>query len=149
MKKKRILLILLCIIILCTLLTNLLPSYSSVLDANWGFSLPVRALCLEVYEKDSGPSFHGDGVRYHVFSYQFEEAIGQMLAWSSAEGKTVFQETYRDAANGWLDDVEVPTENRPDFGQCLFWYDRQEDNSQILVCWNPQEKTVSVIESFI
>lgn len=149
MKKKRILLILLCIIILCTLLTNLLPSYSSVLDSNWGFSLPVRALCLEVYEKDSGPSFHGDGVRYHVFSYQFEEAIGQMLAWSSAEGKTVFQETYRDAANGWLDDVEVPTENRPDFGQCLFWYDRQEDNSQILVCWNPQEKTVSVIESFI
>lgn len=43
--------------------------YSSVLQANWDISLPSAAKCDQIYAKDSGASFHGDGVRFHVFTY--------------------------------------------------------------------------------
>lgn len=43
------------------------PAYLSVIRMNWGVSLPEN--CREIYETDSGASFHGDGERYHVFQY--------------------------------------------------------------------------------
>ena len=36
-------------------------------NANWELDLPMEEACL--YEADSGASFHGDGLRYHVLEY--------------------------------------------------------------------------------
>ena len=38
---------------------TIIPSYSSVMKTNWGISLPIKALCQEIYEKDTGASFQG------------------------------------------------------------------------------------------
>ena len=83
MKKKKILLLIVIVLVsVWTIYRAIIPSYSSVLEANWGIELPTKALCKEVYEADTGPSFHGDGVRYHVFSYRYEDYIDLMFEWS-------------------------------------------------------------------
>ena len=90
MKKKRILLaILVALISTWTIYKSIVPSYFSVLEANWGIELPVKAICKEVYSEDAGPSFHGDGIRYHVFSYVKSSEIEKMLPWSDVNGKTL------------------------------------------------------------
>lgn len=100
-KRKRILLaILITLISVWTIYRSIVPSYASVLEANWGIKLPVKALCKEVFDKDTGPSFHGDGIRYHVFSHRYEDYIDLMFAWSeNAENNTLFYQNYSDAAN--------------------------------------------------
>ena len=61
------------------------PAYSRVLQANWGVALPAEALLTEEHEQDSGASFHGDGIRYHVYSYADADPIRTMLLWVHAD----------------------------------------------------------------
>ena len=61
----------------------------------------------------------------------------------------LWQETYRDAADDCLDSIQVPQEQRPDYDSCAFWYASQEDNSQVILFWNPDAKKLYVAESFI
>ena len=46
-----------------------LSSYSTVLKANWNIEIPEN-LMKEIYSADEGARFHGDGIRYHIFSYE-------------------------------------------------------------------------------
>ena len=112
MKKKKILLLIIVVLVsVWTIYRSIVPSYSSVLEANWGFELPVKALCKEVYSEDTGPSFHGDGIRYHVFSYRYEDYIDLMFAWSgNLENRTLFYQSYSDAADIWLGELGIPQE---------------------------------------
>ena len=72
MKRKRILLIVACLLLVAgSIGWRILSSYSLILRLNWGISIPFLARPAPCYEKDSGPSFLGDGIRYHVFSYQY------------------------------------------------------------------------------
>ena len=90
MKKKKILLVIIVALVTAwTIFQSIIPSYSSVLEANWGIELPIKALCKEEYEADTGPSFHGDGIRYHVFSYTNSSEIEKMLPWSDLNGNTL------------------------------------------------------------
>ena len=56
-----------------------LTDYSTALEINWGISLPSQASLSEVYAKTSGSSFHGDGIRYHVFTYQDAASVASIL----------------------------------------------------------------------
>ena len=70
MKKRDLAIATILIVILTGIgILKLFPSYASTIKSNWNISLPIKAVLTETYEKDSGASFHGDGVRYHVFSY--------------------------------------------------------------------------------
>lgn len=53
--------------------------YAEALALNWDISLPQSGAC--VYERDSGPSFHGDGERYHVLEYPACTALSYALPW--------------------------------------------------------------------
>lgn len=128
---------------------NHLTDYSTTLNANWGFALPSKSHYAEVYSKDSGASFHGDGIRYHVFSYKDGEPIREMLDWSDVEGETIFCFSYKEAATEWLERIEVPTEKLPNYSQCLCWYASQRDNSEILVMWDSSKNRVYIAESFL
>lgn len=116
---------------------------------NWGISLPATAFCTEVYEKDSGSSFHGDGIRYHIYSYHSKDAIYSMVEWSSEERETLYYDSLSDAGKAWLGEIEVSEELHPDYENCVTWYDSQEDNSEIVIFWDKNEKKLYVIESFI
>jgi len=126
-----------------------LSGYSRILEANWGFRLPIYARYREIYRKDSGPGFHGDGIRYHVFSYKYEDFIDTLFVWGSSDHSTRFHGSLSAAAEDWLDEIEVPEEWRPDYGRCHYRYRAQEDNSELIVFWDSEENRLYIVESFI
>ena len=149
--KKRKWLIAVAALLVLTIVgvSKLLPSYSSTLEANWGISLPRKARLTEVYQQDSGTSFHGDGVRYHVFSYIHEDYIDPMFPWSPTESPTNYSANTSEAAEAWLDEIDVPNEERPNYENCSSWYKSQEDNSEIILLWDKELNRLYIIESFL
>ena len=151
MKKKKILLLIVVVLVSSwTIYRSIIPSYASVLEANWGIELPVKAICKEVYSEDTGPSFHGDGIRYHVFSYRYEDYIDLMFAWSgNLENKTLFYQSYSEAADVWLGELVIPQEQYPDYDSCFCWYKNEYDNSEIIIFWNPEINRLYIVEDII
>lgn len=160
MKKKRILLaIFVALIFIWAIYQSIVPSYSSVLEANWGIELPIKALCKEVYEEDTGSSFHGDGIRYHVFSYKnvspiehmvsWSDVNGNTLAWSQTEGEEKNYQTYSEASDSWLDELDIPEEQYPDYEACFYWYRNADDNSELIIFWNPEINRLYIVENMI
>lgn len=154
MKRKRVLRAVLAALAGLLLLAGLLawrlvPGYASALRLNWGISLPILARPSLCYEADSGPSFLGDGIRYHVFSYRYEDPVSLMFAWGSVERETIYCDSYREAAEAWLDKIQVSAGDRPDYGGCLYWYRAQEDNSELLVFWDAEQNRLYFLESFL
>lgn len=160
MKKKRILLVVLVALIsVWTIYKSIVPSYASVLEANWGIELPIKALCKEVYKDDTGPSFHGDGIRYHIFSYEsvtpiktmvsWSDVNGDTLAWSQTEGEEKNYQTYAKASDIWLDDLDIPKEQYPNYDACFCWYKNEHDNSEIIIFWNPEINRLYIVENII
>lgn len=150
MKKKYIIIIcvILAIVLVFGIAWNVMSDYSRTLKANWGFELPFFSRYTEVYEKDSGSSFNGDGIRFHVFSYKYEDYIDLMFTWRHMEDVTIFGESYSEAAAEWLAEIDVESEWHPDYENCLYWYRSQEDNSQLLIFWDREQNLLYVLESF-
>ena len=150
MKKRDLAIATILIVILTGIgILKLFPSYASTIKSNWNISLPIKAVLTETYEKDSGASFHGDGVRYHVFSYKYEDYIDLMFAWTPNEHKTNFYPTTREAAEAWLDEIDVPAEQRPDYSKCCSWSKSQDDNSEIIIFWDNELNKLFIVENFI
>lgn len=125
-------------------------SYAPVLAVNWGLSLPPEAEWKLLYETDSGPDFHGDGFRYHVYSYQKEDAVAGMTAWSQEDHATIFSDGIFEAAADWLDRLNVPEPKRPDFAACaVWWYAAQDDSSEIILLLDEGSDRLYVLESFL
>ena len=151
MKKKRITItVAACILVaVCCIGWRVFSDYSRVIEANWGISLPWKARLTEIYEKDAGPSFHGDGVRYHVYSYKYEDYIDLMFAWPPTEYPTNYYATTSEAAEVWLDEIDVPAEERPDYEKCCSWHKSQDDNSEIIFFWDNDLNHLYIVENFI
>ena len=150
MKERKWLIAVVVLLVLAVIgVSKLLPSYSSTLEANWGISLPWKARLTEIYQQDSGASFHGDGVRYHVYSYKYEDYIDLMFAWPPTEYPTNFYATTSEAAEVWLDEIDIPAEARPDYTKCSSWHTSQKDNSEIIFFWDSSTNLLYIIENFI
>ena len=149
MKKSFIIKIAIAVFLLLSLIPILktISTYSTALKANWGISLPFKAKYKEIYWESSGTSFNGDGIRYHILSYQNEEYIDSMVNWSNLEKETRIHSSYREATSNWLKEIEVPKKYYPDFDECLYWYDFQRDNSEIIMFLNKQKKEIYIVES--
>lgn len=128
---------------------QLLSSYALTIRLNWGISIPFLARPAPYYEKDSGPSFLGDGIRYHVFSYQYEDYIDLMFAWGSVDRETIYYDSLTQAAEAWLDEIEVPAEYRPNYDNCSNWYRAKADNSEINFFWDSELNRLYCLESFL
>lgn len=116
--------------------------YSSTLKANWGFSLPTDSHCQEIYSTDSGDSFLGDGIRYHVFTYKENAPVKAMFDWQT-NGRCSAK------VEGWLDDIHVPSGERPDYASCVYWYQSQDDGSELIVLWDESRQKLYTAESFL
>lgn len=57
--------------------------YERTIALNWDLELPRSSGCL--YETDSGASFHGDGLRYHVLEYAPGSGLAEALERQTAE----------------------------------------------------------------
>ena len=149
--KKKFLLTATALVMLIVIIgvSKLFPNYYHVLKSNWDISLPIKTVLTETYKKDSGESFHGDGIRYHVFSYKYEDYIDLMFAWTPNEHKTNFYPTTYEAAEVWLDKIDVPLDERPNYSNCISWNKSQNDNSEIVVFWDNDLNKLYVVENFI
>jgi len=130
-------------------LYRLVPSYSRVLEANWGVELPAKALLKLEYEQDSGASFHGDGMRFHIYSYKYEDYIDLMFAWIPGEPETLYHPTAREAAESWLSEIDVPQGQRPDYAACSVWYKAKSDNSELLIFRDSEKNLLYVLENLL
>lgn len=154
MKNKNKLLVIAGIVLLFILLLipiwNMTFSYSNILEKNWGISIPSKSKYKEIYQKDSGASFHGDGIRYHIFSYKYEDYIDLMFAWDGTDNnKTIFHSSYSEAVSEWLKEIDVPKEYYPDFGKCSYHYAMQDDNSELIILWDSNKNQIYIVESFL
>ena len=154
MNKQRIILSIAstCILILggaMLFMSNHLTDYNPTLEANWGISIPSKARYSEIYSKNSVPSFHGDGIRYHIFSCKDHSCVGEMLDWERDERETIFYDNYSNTVNVWLETIDVPSEYQPDYSDCLFWYNSQDDHSEIIILWDKGKNALYVVESFL
>ena len=69
-KSKKIIILIVVLCVICafgSFLMNSINSYTRVLKTNWSIELP-KAGAKEIFAY-SEPSFHGDGIRYHVIDY--------------------------------------------------------------------------------
>lgn len=123
--------------------------YSSVLKINWGFSLPRESHYSDIYNQRSDATFTGDGIRYHVFSCEDIDPINKLFAWQSEEQDTIYHSSYTAACDEWLSKINVPVQARPDYENCLYWYQSQEDNSEIIIFGDEDQSKLYVIELFV
>ena len=155
MKKKTVLILcIVCILAAATAVCGIrawreFTGYSSVLKANWDLELPYKADCREAFIKNDEPSFHGDGIRYHVFSYEKEETLETWLPWQEDVGPMNYYDTGLEATEAWLDEISVPSDQRPLYEGSVFWYGTKEDHSEILIIWNRESQRLYIVESFL
>ena len=123
--------------------------YSAVITANWGISLPDEAGCAEIYSADTGSSPHGDGKRYHIFSYESEGPIEEMFDWSRDEQELAYDASYSEAVEKWLGEIAVPDEYRPNIAECVYHHERKAGNDEIIIFWSSSENRLYVLESFL
>ena len=130
------------------ILYNNLSNYSNVLKINWNIELPKNTI-KEIYNANSDSSFHGDGIRYHIFSYKNENKIEELFNWSIEEKETIFYSSYSESVNNWLNNIKVSKENYPNYSNCKYWYDKQDDNSEIIILWDSKENKLYIVESLL
>lgn len=124
--------------------------YAPVLRANWDLALPDA--CRETYEIDSGESFQGDGVRYHVYALEDADALAAVLEdWSGRAGQSTDENRLTEKAEEYLTELSVPTEEWPAYENCLCWFKVGENDSrdQILLLLDKEAGRLCVIESFM
>lgn len=122
-------------------------SYTFVLQENWDITIPISSGCKEIYKK-SETSFHGDGVRYHVYSYTNIDVIKSMFLWSNVQSNTKYFSTYSETSEEWLNKLGVPYNERPQYFNCSYWYEIKENN-ELLICWDKKESKIYILESFL
>ena len=91
----------------------------------------------EIYYKDSGPSFNGDGERYSIFRYKNLEEINVAVDWkeknSSIETNVV----------NILRKLKVPEEYN---SNCKYYYYIEEDNSKIYMILDINLNKIYIVE---
>lgn len=154
-KSKKIILLIVVLCAICAIgsfLMNSMNSYTRVLKSNWGIELPKTG-AKEIFAY-SEPSFHGDGIRYHVIDYP----IGKE---SKGMQNTVFQlekiflhspqpteEQIRNVGQ-LLEQIDVKDDVIPEWGKCTLVYLKQEDSSELFLFYWSGTGTVYIVESFI
>lgn len=115
--------------------------YSESIYLNWSIDLPDSYR--EVYSADSGPSFHGDGERYHIFEYRNGDEINQALKWSKGKNALLEEEV-----NEILDKLNIPEEYMPDYDEeYKFSIKAKTDSSIIYLIYTPDTGRLYIIEN--
>lgn len=116
--------------------------YSNIIEANWGVELSKNYD--ELYAKDSGESFLGDGQRYHVFKFKDPEGLNIDKRLSLKNNK---DEILEENIEEILKKLSVTKENYPDFNKAYSYYLKtDEDSSKLYMVNFKDSNTLYVIE---
>ena len=146
MRKKSII-IFLCLILIAILALRLgfyFINYSITVKANWGIWLPRGFK--EIYSTDSGPSFFGDGERYHVFYYRKglkEKDLNKLNPNRNASLETDVEKIIKS--------LQVPDNYRPDFTEEYYWYyqdDKDDPRDKLYIIYFVRYNKMYIVEEF-
>lgn len=113
-------------------------TYLSILRLNWDLAPPAD--CRLVYAADSGPSFHGDGERYHVFVYDSD------LQWEALTASPP-TEAQREAVREILGALPADEAFRPDFSAVTASLTlRKSDGSRLYLLYAQAGRILYVVE---
>ena len=119
--------------------------YTAVVALNWDLALPESRE--EIYETDSGPSFHGDGTRYHVLQYAVGSSIESALAWQAppVDGAVI------EEAEALMDSLDIPNRLRPDLDRCrwLTVADPSDSRNHLYLLLDFSTLELYILESFL
>ena len=126
-------------------------SYTRVLKTNWGIELPEAGA--EAVFSYSEPSFHGDGIRYHVIDYPIGNKSKKMQN-AAFQLDRLFDgiqptEAQIDHAEQLLKQIDADDKVIPDWKRCSIINLKQEDGSELFLFYQSGTGTVFIVESFI
>jgi len=114
-------------------------NYDTIIYQNWSIHLPKSYQ--EVYSKDSGSSFLGDGERYHVFQYNKLSDIKESLVWENTRNSIMESEILK--ITEYLD---VLDEYIPNFENEYNYFIKYENYSTIYLILIEDSKLLYIIE---
>ena len=121
--------------------------YAHCINSNWHLSLPETDVV--IYVKNSGASFTGDGIRYHILQYDEENAaiILKSFDWKAGELDNELAVKMEE----WLDDIDVPSEERPKQNEWKHTTSlRKEDNrDRLIMFFDENTNQLYVVEYFL
>ena len=117
-------------------------NYSNIIKSNWKIELSPSYK--ETYSSDSGPSFLGDGYRYHIFEYKTSNDIKDSLDWQTYKNPSMELDI-----NNILSELKVPNEYLPSFEyEYKHFLKTEDDYSKLYIVFNEKENKIYVVESF-
>lgn len=119
-------------------------NYNTAIKANWGISLPRGYK--ESFSTDSGPSFLGDGDRYHVFNYKKGLKPRDMGKFNF--GRNIELEADVEKI---INSLQIPNQAKPDFSKEYYWYgknDKDDPRDTLYIIYFMEENRVYVVEEF-
>ena len=136
---------------ICSVIWKSVNSYTRVLRTNWDIELP-KAGAEEVFSY-SEPSFHGDGIRYHIIDYPIENESKKMqnvaFQLDNLFGGIQPTEAQIDYVEQLLKQIDANDMVIPDWKRCRLINLKQEDGSDLFLFYQSETGTVFVVESFI
>lgn len=114
--------------------------YYHAINMNWNLNLPRNYE--EIYYKDSGPSFNGDGERYSIFKYENLEEINDLIDWQDKNNSIEISMV------SILRKLKVPEEYYPNYNNSNFkyYYYMKEDNSKIYMILDINLNKIYIVE---
>jgi len=96
----------------------------------------------EMYSIDSGPSFLGDGQRYHIFEYANKDEIEEVLNWQS--GKNIIMES---SIISILKALKVPDEYIPKLERDYkYYFKTKNDSSMLYIIFSEEANRIYIVE---
>ncbi len=139
--KKKLLIITLFMAIGLYFAVQFFFSFNASLFFNFDFTVPFDADYRQVYEKHSKASLGGEGIRYHVVSYENEEVIDEVF-----DGKKISVDKMNEIYV-LLDEIDEK-ENIPDMTKCLYWNMTKNDD-ELMVLIDKNSRLLYIIEVYI
>ena len=117
--------------------------YEKTIALSWDLELPKSVGCL--YETDSGESFHGDGLRYHVLEYAPDSGLAEALEQQTTE----LSPADCPAADIW-EALAVPADwqPRPEICRCFTRDHPSDPRNELFLLLSADGKRLYVAESF-
>ncbi|MGB7595547.1 MAG: hypothetical protein WBL80_08270 [Erysipelotrichaceae bacterium] len=116
--------------------------YTGDIRSNWGIELPAPSK--QIYYTDDGPSWMGDGTRYHLFQYHDDKKISKAFEWKDISNLPMESEIVK-----LIESIDVPDEYAPDFKKKYKYFIKKssEDSSTIYLIFFEDTNQLYIIEN--
>lgn len=145
LSNKLIIILIVLLIIVGLFIYNFIKetnTYSNIIKSNW--KIELSSSYKEIYSSDSGPSFLGDGYRYHIFEYKTSNDIKNFLDWKTYKNPSMELDI-----NNILSELKVPNEYLPSFEyEYKHFLKTEDDYSKLYIIFNENKNRIYVVESF-